>query len=656
MPYLYRAVYRHSSHLFLGDFVLSSECGVEQDDPMHRSDFYLDDGTFGGTFGGTMNEVLANLNREVEGGAEIGLELNLSKCEAFLYGGDEASREAAATTIHRSIPNLCFPSAEKLELLGAPLLPDGIGLVIGKKFNRHHPLTIRLCLLAAHQALFLLKNCLAAPKMLHLLRCLSTWTQPDSLVSFDTTIRNSLAAFTNTAMTDAVWKTSDQQKRSQNQTDEGPFLSSLFGFGNLLNDNHLRIIVALRLGAIVCQPHPCQACKKEVREDGHHALLCAFDVAVAVTVAIPPFTRWSSGLYFLRECRQYGSLRDCAERMGSGLTRRAAQEAEANKHRTYAELEGQYIFVSLAFKTFGTWGGEAKGLISDIGRLLPVCILLTFFIGLIGNAGLLVVFITHRPLWTPFNVYVVNLLVADCCCIALQFPLDFITDLYGGLWPIGEAACSFYVFATTFFQALIFNSHQLIAVNRIWAVAHPISYRHIHSVCTACYLCAGVWLYVFVGTAPGVIQDSMYYREPADGPFGCMLNTPAQMGWGVAVQIIYFNGPQFTMLLALVLILMAKRRRTRLKLTSRSGAVAPSHTGSTLQKRTEVEFVRSAGATTAVVDADPGGASDMGPRPSAAQRRPVQQRSHGNLLLVFLTFSVTINLYSRQRLLHLALI
>ncbi|OQV12681.1 hypothetical protein BV898_13089 [Hypsibius exemplaris] len=47
---------------------------------------------------------------------------------------------------------------------------------------------------------------------------------------------------------------------------------------------------------------------------------------------------------------------------------RAAREAEDKKLRTYAELEGQYLFVPLAFKTFGTWGAQSKRLIAEIGR------------------------------------------------------------------------------------------------------------------------------------------------------------------------------------------------------------------------------------------------------------------------------------------------
>ncbi|XP_055354716.1 uncharacterized protein LOC129600270 isoform X2 [Paramacrobiotus metropolitanus] len=44
-------------------------------------------------------------------------------------------------------------------------------------------------------------------------------------------------------------------------------------FGNMLEDAHLRIAVARRLGAPVCQPHVCR-CGSTVDSLGHHGLVC----------------------------------------------------------------------------------------------------------------------------------------------------------------------------------------------------------------------------------------------------------------------------------------------------------------------------------------------------------------------------------------------
>ncbi|OWA51473.1 hypothetical protein BV898_15954 [Hypsibius exemplaris] len=49
--------------------------------------------------------------------------------------------------------------------------------------------------------------------------------------------------------------------------------------GNLLDDNCLRILVVLRLGATGCQPHNCHVYGKEVRENGHRGLSCAYGIS-----------------------------------------------------------------------------------------------------------------------------------------------------------------------------------------------------------------------------------------------------------------------------------------------------------------------------------------------------------------------------------------
>ncbi|OWA51754.1 hypothetical protein BV898_16224 [Hypsibius exemplaris] len=130
----------------------------------------------------------------------------MAEMQDICKGKVDAVLLAATATIRRSARDIRFPSQEELELLGAPLMTDGVSATIEKKPAAITFLTGRLSLLVAHQALFLFKNCLAAPKMLHLLRCSRTRRRPDKLVEFDIIIRSSLAVITNTAMTDAVYK------------------------------------------------------------------------------------------------------------------------------------------------------------------------------------------------------------------------------------------------------------------------------------------------------------------------------------------------------------------------------------------------------------------------------------------------------------------
>jgi len=96
---------------------------------------------------------------------------------------------------------------DEAELLGAPLLS-------GKKMdeplanpNRCSELDTalgRLSLLAAHDALILLKASFSAPKMLHTLRC-SPCTNHPSLAVFDDFLRKGIFAICNLDLSDPQW-------------------------------------------------------------------------------------------------------------------------------------------------------------------------------------------------------------------------------------------------------------------------------------------------------------------------------------------------------------------------------------------------------------------------------------------------------------------
>ena len=63
----------------------------------------------------------------------------------------------------------------------------------------------RLAVLPAHQALFLLKNCLATPKLTYILHCAPVYRCAESLASFDQAVRRGLEMVTNTKLEDNAW-------------------------------------------------------------------------------------------------------------------------------------------------------------------------------------------------------------------------------------------------------------------------------------------------------------------------------------------------------------------------------------------------------------------------------------------------------------------
>ena len=80
-----------------------------------------------------MDSVLGDLDTVVVQCATLGLELNLSKCEMFVFGGSRAEQQRAKLIARKSCPELKFSVSEGLMLLGAPVLAEAVPAVIQEK-------------------------------------------------------------------------------------------------------------------------------------------------------------------------------------------------------------------------------------------------------------------------------------------------------------------------------------------------------------------------------------------------------------------------------------------------------------------------------------------------------------------------------------------
>ncbi|OQV19859.1 hypothetical protein BV898_06129 [Hypsibius exemplaris] len=198
--------------------------------------------------------------------------------------------------------------------------------------------------------------------------------------------------------------------------------------------------------------------------------------------------------------------------------------------------------------------------VSPQWTLIPIFYIVTAVVGFLGNGTILFLFAWDRTLrrkYKAFNVYVVNLLSANMCCILVMYPLSIITHIYPTSWYLGEPACGLLIYALDVLEAVVINSHALIAVARVWAVVDPITYRDYHSIRVALITCLVVWVYLHVFMAPRIILDALYYRLPV-ATHGCQLNVFAQKGWSIAELLVNYLLPTVVILLAFPTILGAK--------------------------------------------------------------------------------------------------
>ena len=205
--------YNNASLLSFGEFLLQSEEGAQQGNPLgpllfcvsimdlvrnmtsELNIWYMDDGTIGGQ----LDDLLHDLDTVRRIRPTLGLQLKEDKCEIVTDDEDVTSRFRAV------MPSIRHSSCSDATLLGAPIGDiSSIDTVLTNKLTDFQRLASRLTTLGAHDALFLLKNCFGMPKLLYTLRSAPCY-QSSILTQYDTVIRQTLQLILNLDLTESVW-------------------------------------------------------------------------------------------------------------------------------------------------------------------------------------------------------------------------------------------------------------------------------------------------------------------------------------------------------------------------------------------------------------------------------------------------------------------
>ncbi|OQV14867.1 hypothetical protein BV898_10899 [Hypsibius exemplaris] len=288
------------------------------------------------------------------------------------------------------------------------------------------------------------------------------------------------------------------------------------------------------------------------------------------------------------------------------------------------------ISLSAATKnnTTSSFTYEAARNVSISWSVAPVISLVTLTVGVTGNGGLIVLFIHDRAtLITPFNVYVLNLMVANLLHLINVYPLDVIVGLYSGTWVLGRSACAFFLYGVWLPGCASSVAHSLIAVNRIWAVIFPHSYRTQHGMRAAVMVCLSMWAIIYSVTLPWLVLDQVLYRIPVEnGPAECSVNQSAQFAYSMVIEFTLFNFPLIATVLALPVILYATWRNRRLNARRVGNTISRGgHPLRTLaQSATDAEHEPNSSAVVPSV------------------KRIARPKSNATLLLVLLTVSLMV--------------
>lgn len=217
-PEIYNLVwqaYGAPTNLYFSNKIILSAAGCQQGDPLGpllfclslhenvvlklQSDlvaFYLDDGIIAGN----TDEVLSCFKIIVDESEKIGLTVNSSKCELFFCGDSESADISSFQNFAADIK-----IKKELTLLGAPISLNSLESLLFKKLDTLSILFQRIQeLKSLHVGYFLLRYCLAIPKLLYLLRVSPSWMVLDFLNKCDLMIKETLEFLINNRLEDPI--------------------------------------------------------------------------------------------------------------------------------------------------------------------------------------------------------------------------------------------------------------------------------------------------------------------------------------------------------------------------------------------------------------------------------------------------------------------
>ncbi|XP_055330405.1 histamine H2 receptor-like [Paramacrobiotus metropolitanus] len=186
--------------------------------------------------------------------------------------------------------------------------------------------------------------------------------------------------------------------------------------------------------------------------------------------------------------------------------------------------------------------------------LNAICSTLALFF----NTVVVVVFSVRPELRTTFTIYLTALLTSDAL-MSIHGCLTIIKQLYP-VYMRNVVLCDFRLYIAWVMIGVPLNIHVLITVNRIWAIAFPLSYRSYHSSRLALILVVVTIAYVHVIALPGVIMNALYFRRPLSSS-SCSLNLGKMTTWYQMVQIVIYEFPVVFMIVAWMYLMYRQRKQ-----------------------------------------------------------------------------------------------
>lgn len=180
------------------------------------------------------------------------------------------------------------------------------------------------------------------------------------------------------------------------------------------------------------------------------------------------------------------------------------------------------------------------------------------------NGSLLALFTTSQRLRTPFGKLLMNLLLGNFSYAVFDGVMSTAEYLYP-IWWFGYHLCT----VDLYFQYMLCSGaalcHVMITIDRIWAVAFPISFNQNFNDKAAYCLCALPWIFSHTVILSGVVLDALYYRQVPLELYGCIINTDVYVLKAWSLVFTFFQ-LFFTLIIVLAFPFIYLKEKKRQKI------------------------------------------------------------------------------------------
>ncbi|XP_055340359.1 histamine H4 receptor-like [Paramacrobiotus metropolitanus] len=156
------------------------------------------------------------------------------------------------------------------------------------------------------------------------------------------------------------------------------------------------------------------------------------------------------------------------------------------------------------------------------------------------NGTIILAFVKFKKLFTPFNVYILNLSTTDFLIAIIVMPGYILRTLN---LPLHPSLCWAVLYTNDVIMVSQCQGMFLLSLSRLWSLVLPLSYKNLASPRVSAGICVSWWILWIVVLLPYRIIDRSY--SPKSELATCHSNYAAQRAYATFIEFVGFDAPVF---------------------------------------------------------------------------------------------------------------